>query len=78
MNDMKFNKLLGVAARHAARAQEISKKVNDECLRRYGVMYSDVDADNIIDTLDYLGGFDFTVEEFHQDMTRCGAARIDI
>ena len=76
MTDTEFNKLLGITARHTARAQELSVKVSNECIRRYGAHYSDVDACEIIDILDYLGGYDFSVKEFNHQMIAHGAKRI--
>ena len=78
MNDKDFQKLLDVAARHTAKGQALSSKISVECIRRYGVHYSDVDADGIIDILDYIGQAGFPLADFEAEMLSSGAKRIDI
>lgn len=65
------NRLLKKAARLSAEFQEIQSQLTDAFNERYGVTYSDVDADAIIDTLDYGGG-DLTVEECDNIMAATG------
>lgn len=68
------NRLLRRAAtlayQHSAVQHELTRAFNE----RYGCTYSDVDADQIIDVLDYHGG-DLTVEQCDQIMAECGAPR---
>lgn len=45
--------------------------VGDMFIERYGVTCSDVDCDEIIDTLDYGGG-DITLEDVDRYMTAAG------
>ena len=58
------------------KAHLLSNVIADECVRRYGCSYSDVDADGIIDTLDYLGSEDgYSLVEFDEPMTTNDKAR---
>lgn len=50
------DRLLKRAARAAERKQEYQALLTEAFIERYGVTYSDVDADEIIDVLDYHGG----------------------
>lgn len=65
------NSLLKKAARLSAEFQEIQSQLTDAFNERYGVTYSDVDADMIIDTLDYGGG-DLTVADCDSIMAATG------
>lgn len=51
-----FDKLLKRTARAAAKHFDLQQELNDEFIKRYGVTYSDVDADELIDILDMGGG----------------------
>lgn len=58
----------GLIARQAAKVQsELTDAFND----RYGTTYSDVDADEIIDVLDYIGG-GISLAECDRIMTEAG------
>lgn len=65
------NRLLKKAARISAEYQDIQNQLTDAFNERYGVTYSDVDADGIIDVLDYGGG-DLTVEDCDAIMAATG------
>ena len=67
MNNKKFSALLSQAANAAEKHRRLCDLVNDECMRRHGVIYSDVDADSIIDVLDVVGGT-ITASEFDKIM----------
>jgi len=70
MTNSRFQKLLDQASKAAEKHKELSDKVNAECIRRFGVSYSDVDADGIIDVIDIYGGT-ITVEDFVSEMKEC-------
>jgi hypothetical protein len=76
MQDSQFTKLLTQTARAASRHHDLIAKVDNECQRRYGCSYSDVDADGIIDMLDYSGGSEFSASEFDEEMNRAGVQRV--
>lgn len=69
------NALLRRAARSAARQMAIQQELTEAFRARYGTTYSDVDADAIIDVLDFGGG-DLTVAECDAIMAECGAPRL--
>ncbi len=68
MTDKQFQKLLTKCADTAKLHNELCKEVGAECKRRYGKGYNEVDADSIIDVLDYYGGT-ITVAEVEEEMT---------
>lgn len=55
----------------AEKYNQLSIKVGEMFIERYGVTCSDVDCDEIIDTLDYGGG-DITLEDVDRYMTAAG------
>ena len=63
--------LLSKASALAEKKMKIQHDLTNAFIERYGVTYSDVDCDSIIEVLDYAGG-DITLEECDQEMTRCG------
>lgn len=65
-------KLLKKASHHAAKSQSIRGQLDEAFNARYGATYSDADCDILIDTLDYLGGFNLTLKEVDAEMTRVG------
>lgn len=75
MTNREFQSLLDRCAKAAEKHIRLIKEVEQECEARYGVSYSDVDADGIIDVLNYQGG-KITVKQFHKEMELHGAERI--
>lgn len=71
MTEKLTNRLLAKAGRLASEMQAIQQRLTAAFTDRYGVTYSDADADSIIDVLDYSGG-SLTVEECDQIMTDAG------
>ena len=63
------NRLLKRACRIAVEASKVQAELTEAFNERYGCTYSDVDADHLIDALDY-GGATVTVEDC--DMTYSG------
>lgn len=75
MTDKEFQKLLNKTARAAKKHTSLTQDVTDECLERFGETYSDIDADHIIEILDYGVGGSITVGRFEKEMIRCGAKK---
>ena len=70
MKDAEFQKLLNQCAKLAHKHRLLNKSVGKECERRFGVHYSEIDADWIIDKLDYDGDINgMKLEEFNAKMT---------
>lgn len=67
MNNVDFTRLLQRTANASERHSNLCDEVNEECVQRYGITYSDADADSIIDVLD-LGGGHITATEFDEAM----------
>lgn len=67
MKDQAFERLIQQAMKVAARHYDLMDKISNECIKRYGYTYSEVDADGIIDAIDYGAG-DLTVESLHKEM----------
>jgi hypothetical protein len=67
-----FAGLLRRATRMAAAAQDIQQELTAAFTERYGATYSDVDADQLIDVLDYGGGIAPTVAEVDEIMAAAG------
>lgn len=65
------NRMLKRAARVAEEMTQIASSLSAAFIQRYGVTYSDVDADEIIDVLDYHGGH-LTVADCDRIMTEAG------
>lgn len=78
MTNSEFTRLLTQAAKAAEKHKLLIGRVNEESVARYGVPYGDVDADSIIDVLDYIGGDSFTEKQFHEAMLRSDCERIDL
>ena len=78
MTNGEFTRLLTKAAKAADKHKLLVSRVNDECIARYGVDYGSVDADTIIDTLNYIGGDSFSEKQFHEAMLLSGCDRIDV
>jgi len=68
--------LLRRATRIAEQASEVQAKLTEAFRGRYGITYSDVDCDPLIDILDYGGGTPPTIAQCDQWMANCGAKRI--
>lgn len=66
------NALLRKAHAAAVRHSELSAKITAAFQARYGATHSDVDCDELIDTLDYGAGDIVTVEECDAIMSRYG------
>lgn len=66
------NRMLAKANRIAGEAHEMAGILTEAFVERYGVTYSDVDADSIIDALDYGNATGVTLEECDDIMTECG------
>ena len=64
-------RVLQQLAKIAEKYNQLSIKVGEMFQERYGVTYSDVDCDEIIDILDYNGG-SITLEEADRYMTAAG------
>ncbi len=77
MKDTDFTKLLTSCVKAAEKHFRLVTEVNDECRRRYGCSYSDLDVDELIDALDILGADKLTATEFDKAMKTSGAQRID-
>jgi len=65
------NRLLKRACRIAVEASKVQGELTEAFNERYGCTYSDVDADPLIDSLDY-GGSVVTVDDCDQIMTDAG------
>jgi len=65
--------LLRRAARASAQAMAVQHELTAAFRDRYGVTYSDVDCDALIDILDYAGGAGLTVAECDRLMAASGA-----
>lgn len=72
MGNRLTTRLLRRAARLAAQSAIIQGELTDAFRERYGVTYSDVDCDRLIDILDYHGGDDLTVRDCDEAMAACG------
>ena len=71
MTDVEFQELLTKACRAARAHARLNHKITDAFEARYGCTYSDVDADSLIESLDY-GSVTVTVAECDADMTLHG------
>ncbi len=58
-----INRMVKIAHEHT----QLSLRIDEICLARYGHTYSELDCDDIIDMLDYNGG-KMTVAEFDASM----------
>ena len=77
MNDPEFTRLLTLTARAASKHKELMSQVGEESERRYGVHYSDADAEVIIDILNYIGAYKYTAKNFNDDMKLSGFDRVN-
>lgn len=77
LTNRQFAGLLKRAARLAAEKAAVQQELSEAFRARYGVTYSDVDADWIIDELDYGGGETITVARSDEEMTICGYPPLD-
>lgn len=68
LTDNLLKRAHAAAVRHNALNAKLTSAFNE----RYGCTYSDVDADWIIDSLDYGSGSEVTVEQCDQIMTDAG------
>lgn len=72
-DNYRFAQLLRRAATISSKAQAVQQELTEAFRARYGKTYSDVDADQIIDVLDYGGGAKLTYRECDRLMADCGA-----
>lgn len=70
-NRRQFQQVLTAAARAACENARQQARLTEAFEERYGVTYSEVDADGLIDALDY-GGKTPTVDEADKEMTERG------
>lgn len=63
--------LLNRAAQLAAKKSRIQRQLTEAFVERYGVTYSEIDNDSLIDTLDYHGGV-ISLAECDRLMTEAG------
>jgi hypothetical protein len=70
-SDYQFQQLISTTSRKSAEYQVASTRCSDAFVDRYGINYSDADADGIIDVLDYGGGR-ITVADCDEIMTSVG------
>lgn len=66
------NRLINKAAQIAGEAHAMAGVLTEAFMERYGVTYSDVDADSIIDVLDYGVSSGLTLEQCDDIMTEAG------
>lgn len=78
MSEKQFGVLLrqahAAAAKHSALAAQVTAAFRD----RYGCTHSDVDADGLIESLDYGQGRAVTVRDADEEMAACGAPKLRI
>jgi len=74
IDNRKFTALLRKCSRAAAAHTDISNKIGEIFEERYGVTYSDVDCDWLIDELDIVGSYSSSVTAKIADyyMEECG------
>lgn len=70
--------LLRKATRVAADSAAVQRQLTEAFQERYGVTYSDVDADPIIDALDYGTGRLSSLAECDRIMAEHGAPRLTL
>lgn len=68
MKDSEFQKLLDKAAKMKAEHCVLLEQIREECKRRYGHIYNDIDADGIIDGLEVIGGISLPLRKFDSEM----------
>jgi len=66
-----FQRKLTQTANAAEKFTKLQQEVGEMFVERYGVHYSDVDCDAIIDTLNQGGG-EITIAQCDEYMTACG------
>lgn len=71
MSDGVFQSLLTRTAAAASNHRRLMEECGQAFIERYGVHYSECDADSIIEVLDLNGG-KLTVAECDEEMTRVG------
>ena len=57
MNDKQFQRLLDKTVKSAIEHHELMAQVGQECIRRYGYHYSDIDCDYLIDAVNQGLGY---------------------
>lgn len=67
MTNAEFQRLLDRATRAGQKHRELMTIIGEECVERYGHHYSDVDAEYIIDAIDYSIAH-VRVDQFDADM----------
>lgn len=67
-------RLLDRAVRIASAAAIVQGELTAAFEERYGLTYSDVDCDALIDVLDYGGGARLTVADCDREMLACGVS----
>lgn len=76
MNDSDFTKLLTRCANAASKHNMLLRLVDDECQKRYGCSYSDINADVLIDKLETIGAEKLTASEFDEEMRLYSSIKI--
>lgn len=71
LSNSAFQRLLNSTSAASARAARLQRQVAAEFEKRYGAAYSDVDADGVIDAVDY-GTCNITVTDCDEEMARSG------
>lgn len=66
-----FQRKLTQTANAAEKHHRLCQEIGEMFVERYGVHYSDVDCDAVIDCLNQNGG-NITVEQCDEYMTQCG------
>lgn len=69
---MSFSKLVLSAQKIARKHMDLSSQITEAFIARYGITFSDIDADELIEAFDYGGGDCFTVHEIDKIMTSKG------
>ncbi len=75
LTSSQFTRLLKRAAKAAKEQKLLNNQLTQAFEDRYGCTYSDVDADELIDCLDYGHGGSFKASEVDEIMSRCGATQ---
>lgn len=67
-------RLLDRAVRIAKAAAKVQGELTEAFEQRYGLTYSDVDCDALIDIFEYGGGARVTVADCDREMLLCGVS----
>ena len=75
-NDYQFQQVLDAAHRSAVENSRQQARLSDAMLERYGKSHGDVDADGLIESLDYGNGTRVTVAQVDREMAENGAPKL--